>query len=81
MFLTVTHPAVQILALLRLPHPLDVGGKDGEKSREHSITLGPARVFREQTVHDGGTLNDEPGNVLQENKKCQDCFVKTKEVN
>lgn len=59
------HPAVEILSLLGLPHPLDVGGEDGQESTENSIRLGSGGMFGEQAVHDGGTLNNQPRNILQ----------------
>lgn len=59
------HPAVKILPLFGLPHPLDVRGKDVKERTEHGVRLWPARMFGEQAVHDGGALNDEPGDVLQ----------------
>lgn len=59
------HPAVKILPLFGLPHPLDVRGEDVKECREHGVRLWPARMFGEQAVHDGGALNDEPGDVLQ----------------
>lgn len=78
------HPAVKILALLGLPHPLDIVGEDAEKSTEHGIRLGSAGVFGKEAVHDGGTLDDEPGNVLQRARgrpnPCQRGSEKTKLV-
>lgn len=59
------HPAIKILALLGLPHPLDVSREDGKESREHRIRLRSAGVFRKEVVHDSGALNDQTGNVLQ----------------
>lgn len=52
------HPAVKILSLFGLPHSPDVCREDGEESTEHSVRLGPAGVFGEQAVHDGGALHD-----------------------
>lgn len=47
------HPAVKILALLGLPHPLNIRREDGEESIEHSIRLRSAGVFGKEVVHDG----------------------------
>lgn len=59
------HPAVQILPLLGLPHPLDISGEDAEESRQHGFGLRPGGVFGEKAVHDGGAFDNQPGDVLQ----------------
>lgn len=59
------HPAVKILSLFGLPHPLDVWGEDVEESTEHGFRLRPARMSGEQVVHDGGAFDDKPRNVLR----------------
>lgn len=52
-FVASAHPAVKILALLGLPHPLNIRREDGEESIEHSIRLRSAGVFGKEVVHDG----------------------------
>lgn len=52
-FIASAHPAVKILALLGLPHPLNIRREDGEESIEYSIRLRSAGVFGKEVVHDG----------------------------
>lgn len=71
---SIAYPAVKIFTLLCLPHSLNVGREDDEESREHSIRLRPARVFGEQVVHDGGSLDNQSGNILQRGRgKADSC--------